>query len=453
MKIAGRPAKFYGTIRLPPSKSYLHRALFAAALCTGSSSLMNCGVELNQDIQATISCLNQLDVEIRQRPANYGTLLVTPGKNSVKEVTVNAQASGTTARFIIPFAALSKSGSQVRIIGDQSLAKRPMRSIFEALAQLGVTCRSENSGKTLPIIVEGGGIKGGECEVDGSVSSQFVSSLLLSCTRADEDTIIHIRNPEKQVSEPYIEATIKALKFFGFKIDLLTSKNQRFDSFKIKGNQIVPGKKRFAIPGDMSSAASLLCSALASNGELTLSNFGDGTFPQPDSAIVPIASRFGGKIARRSLGLGIKTDGVISKEELTFDLGDSPDLVPAIAGVSAATGSHVHLVNIGHLRFKESDRLAVLSRELGKIGVVAVEKRSSLEIKPSRRPGDFRKPILLDPEKDHRILIALTIAGLSGRFGELHIQDPDCVKKSYPDFVSDLQKACHEKSTVAIIQT
>jgi len=455
LKVAGRPEMFSGTIRLPPSKSYLHRALFVSAMTVGSSSLINCGTRLNDDIEATISCLNHLGVQIHSSQSDYGSLLVVPGVASKTNILINARGSGTTARFSIPFAALTNEGVRVRIVGDRSLTMRPMKSIFDSLNQLGVSCRSEESDGKLPIIVEGGGIRGGECDVDGSISSQFVSSLLISCTRAAKDTTIHVSNPEKLVSKPYIHATIKVLSWFGFKIDVFGSKNQEFDAFKIRGKQLVPGKKGFPVPGDMSSAASLMCAALASRGEVTLSNFGNTDFPQPDSAIISVAKKFGGKIIRKPQGLSIKAIGKISPKRLTLDLGDSPDLVPAVAGISAASGSQVTIVNVGHLRFKESDRLATLSRELRKIGVATKEKKTSLEIIGSRLPKSetFRKPILLDPEKDHRMLIALTIAGLSGRFGELNIQDPDCVKKSYPDFVNDLQRLCHENSTVALTES
>ena len=112
------------------------------------------------------------------------------------------------------------------------------------------------------------------------------------------------------------------------------------------------------------------------------------------------------------------------------------------------------IVNVGHLRFKESDRISTLSRELQKIGVPTEEKNTCLEINKGKTFSSIvgGKPILLDPENDHRMLISFTIAGLSGRFGEIRIRDPECVKKSYPDFVTDLQRACMEKSTISLIK-
>jgi len=326
-----------------------------------------------------------------------------------------------------------------------------MESIFASLKQLGVSSRSLNADGKLPIVVEGGGIRGGECEIDGSVSSQFISSLLISCTRADRETTIRIRNPKKLVSKPYIHATLKVLEWFGFEVKADRGEDAELRSFQVRSNQLVRGKKGFPVPGDMSSAASLICATLASAGEITLANLGEGEFPQPDSSIISIAEKFGGKIAREGKDLSVKAGVKAPLGGFTLDLGDSPDLVPPVAGLAAALGNKLKIVNVGHLRFKESDRLAILSRELRKIGVATTETPTSLQINNGSL-SDLRKPILLDPENDHRMLISFTIAALSGKFGEIRIADPDCVKKSYPDFVKDLQRACHEKSTVSVAE-
>ncbi|MDA4130862.1 MAG: hypothetical protein OK457_08835, partial [Thaumarchaeota archaeon] len=283
---------------------------------------------------------------------------------------------------------------------------------------------------------------------------QFISSLLIACTRARKDSTLHIKNPETLVSKPYILATLAVLSWFGFRAEALESIDHEFTAFRIAGDQKVRGKKGFPVPGDMSSGASLVCAVLAARGEISLSNAGDEHFPQSDSAVVPLARKFGGALTKKGDRLSVSANRKVSPERFDLDLGDSPDLVPPMVGVSAATGSQVKIMNIGHLRFKESDRIETLAREMRKMGASIKEDRTSIEIlssKPSEQK-EFRKPILLDPEKDHRMLIAFTIAGLSGKFGEIAIKDPDCVKKSYPDFVSDLQRLCHEKKTIRIAE-
>ena len=220
LRILGRPKTFSGKIRLPPSKSYLHRALFVSALTQGSSSIVNCGNSLNEDTLATIECLRKLGRSVKLASKNHGTMSIVSEKPRGESILLNAHASGTTARFLIPFSALTPEGVAVKIVGDKSLRKRPMEAVFGSLAQLGVNCRSVNADGKLPVVVEGGGIRGGQCDIDGSVSSQFISSLLISCVRARNDTTIRIMNPKKLVSKPYILATLKVLSWFGFEVQV-----------------------------------------------------------------------------------------------------------------------------------------------------------------------------------------------------------------------------------------
>ncbi len=445
LKVSGRPETFEGKLSLPPSKSYIHRALFIASLGRAPSKITSCGRSLSDDVLATIETLRAFGVAINQKGE---TLEVIPGETSRSSISVYAKGSGTTARFAIAFAALVKKGSSVRISGDDSLSRRPMQSIFDSLSQLGVKCSYDKESGKLPITIEGGGIKGGECMIDGSISSQFISSLLISCTHADSDCMIRIKDPSKLVSKPYIDATLATLAFFGLKIEPIFSKKREYFAFKIRANQFAK-PRTFHVPGDMSSAAALIGATLAAGGHVKLEGV-DSKFPQSDAAMISIARKFGASIRQTDRALVVK-----SKEKnarlLKFDLNDSPDIVPVVVALAAALGQRVNVSNVWHLRFKESDRISVLSRELRKLGVKTREGRSSLSVS-SGNASNLRKPIVIDPQKDHRMLMALVIAGLSGRYGEILIRDPECVRKSYPNFVADLQKLCGEKETVKIVE-
>ena len=195
LSIRGKPAEFHGSIRLPPSKSDVHRALFIASLGKDISQITECGEELADDVLATIETLRAFGVKIKHSSDAHGTLSILPGKTNHSKISVFARGSGTTARFAISFAALAKEGSSVSISGDDSLSRRPMQSIFESLSQIGVKCSYEKEEGKLPITIMGGGIEGGECWVDGSISSQFISSLLISCTRARNDCTIQNQGP------------------------------------------------------------------------------------------------------------------------------------------------------------------------------------------------------------------------------------------------------------------
>ena len=451
LKISGKPPSFYGTVRLPPSKSYLHRALFVSALANSKSVLTKCGPNTNEDIQATVRVLGALGAKIRMSRKQEGSVEIIPGSNKSSNVELDAGGSGTTARFLIPFSALSPNGTRVTIVGNESLSNRPMQTIFEPLSKLGVKVKSINENGKLPVTIEGGGIDGGSCEIDGSTSSQFVSSLLISCTKAAGDTVISIKNPEDQVSEPYIEATIQVIRGFGFRIRGEKSSSGRYTSFGIPGKQSVNGCE-FAVPGDMSSGAALIGACIAVRGRVKLTNTGAGKFHQPDSAVIPLARHFGARVLIDGDSMKVSVQDKRVRRRITLNLRDSPDLVPTIAGVAAATETRISISKIGHLRIKESDRIGVLSRELCKMGVKTEQTESSLSVLGAcakERP----ETTFLSPEGDHRMLMAFAIAGLSGKFGTIFIRDPGCVKKSYPSFITDLQKLCHEKSSLKIVNT
>lgn len=410
------PADSSGTVRLPPSKSYLHRALFVAGQVAGQSTIANCGPVTNDDIVATVGAMRLLGATIKFFKSNNGSYQIVPGSPKRNNLVLSAGGSGTTARFLIPYSSLSPAGTKVRIVGNESLSNRPMDTIFEPLSRLGVNVKSLRNDGRLPVEVEGGGIQGGECEIDGSVSSQFLSGLLISCVKADEDSVVTIKNPEDQVSTPYIDATIQVIRAFGFKIHVTQAQDGKYSSFAIPRNQLARGTK-FMVPGDMSSAAALISASIAAGGRIRLTNTGEKNFPQPDSAILQVANKFGANVENGDGTIAVSFRDQRVKRKLSLDLKNSPDLVPSVAGLAAATETPLLITNIEHLRFKESDRIEVLARELFKIGVISRETKSSLELLSFRSQKDRKDNTLICPEGDHRMLMALTIAGLSGHFG------------------------------------
>jgi 3-phosphoshikimate 1-carboxyvinyltransferase len=447
--VNGAPASFTGKVELPPSKSYLHRALFIAALCKGPSHISECSQPLSDDVSATVNALRTFGCKIEPVLGSNKSIAVYPHWKLTKKFSVFCGGSGTTARLVTAFAALAPKGSLTRITGNESLSKRPMQAVLTALNSLGVSCESEKKNGSLPVSVSGGGIPGGRCEIDGSISSQFVSALLISTTKADRTCSIKIRNPSRLVSRPYISATIKVLEHYGFHTRVLSSERFQYTGFITKGQQVANGKP-FRVPGDMSAAGALIGATISAKGEVELKGI-DLKLPQSDSVFLSFANNFGGRIrrAKGSLLVSVKSPPTGS---FKLNLQDSPDLVPAIAGSAAGAGVNANIFNVGHLKFKESDRLHTLERELGKLGIRSSSTSSTLSVFGAQvRRTSSRKPILLDSKDDHRMLMAFTIAALSGRFGPVTITNPDCVAKSYPGFVKDIQQLCGERSTVKIV--
>jgi 3-phosphoshikimate 1-carboxyvinyltransferase len=209
----------------------------------------------------------------------------------------------------------------------------------------------------------------------------------------------------------------------------------------------------FTVPGDMSSAAALISASMAARGRIRLTNTGEKNLPQPDAAILQVAKKFGANVEDGNGTISVSFGDQRVRRKLSLNLKNSPDLVPSVAGLAAATDTPVLITSIEHLRLKESDRIDVLARELFKIGVTTLATKSSLELLSFGSQNNSKDNTLICPEGDHRMLMALTIAGLSGHFGTIYIENPDCVRKSYPSFVRDLQKLCHDQSTLRIVSS
>jgi 3-phosphoshikimate 1-carboxyvinyltransferase len=441
---------------LPPSKSYLHRSLFVASLCKSKSRIENSGGGiLSDDVSATVRALRALgqDIEIVEGDMR-SCIAIHPSK--ISSGNIFAGGSGTTARFAIAFAAISTDGKRSTITGDDSLLKRPIRPLLEALSQIGVRCYSGNSDGRLPAVVESNGIEGGDCLVDGSISSQFISALLIAGTQARKDTMLKITDVRKAVSLPYIDATISVLNYFRFKIQVKKSENSC--SFLIKANQTRTSGRTFRVPGDMSSAAALIGATLSARGTIRMHGI-DAKMPQADSAFLEIAKKLGARITNKGRDGTIEVDAKYSGEIkdhrlLSFDLKDSPDLVPIVIAAAAALGNKVKAANVGHLRFKESDRLGTLAQEYKKLGLVLSEGKDSLAISSSmfHSRQSIASPLILSSENDHRILMSLVIAGISGKFGEFWITNPSCVKKSYPAFISDLKSLMKNERVISLVK-
>ena len=305
LRISGeQPSEFKGSLVLPASKSYLHRAFFASSLVTGESSIINCGQSISADVRATIRLLSALGVKIRQAQGSFRVNSKAEPHPAARQVFVGG--SGTTARLGISFACLAKGSGSTTIVGDESLSRRPMKPLLDALSQLGVVYRSRNG--YLPVSVKAGGIQGGKCKIDGSMSSQFISSLLIACTKARECTIIRIRNPSETVSEPYIDATLRVLASFGFEIRVSYAGEERYRSFKVLPNQESRALHKFSVPGDMSSAAVIIGATLCASGRVELRGV-DLSLPQPDSVMMDIAKSFGARIERKRDTIVINSRG------------------------------------------------------------------------------------------------------------------------------------------------
>ncbi len=402
------PSEIKGTIKAPASKSMTQRAIAAALLADGQSIIHN--PSYCDDSLAAMS----MAVGLGARVEPLVNELKINGSAVLKEPKLNCGESGLAIRMFSPIAALYPV--EITMVGANSLKKRPMFMIEEALNQLGVKCIS--SGGFLPLTIQGP-IVGGHCEIDGSVSSQLLTGLLMALPLAIKNSEIKVNNLK---SKPYIDMTIQILKSFG-----ITVKNKGYSIFSIPGNQkYIP--HNYTVEGDWSGGAFLLVAG-AINGKLCVTGLRRDS-KQSDMLIINALEKAGAKMT-------ISENQVeIYKSELKafeFDATESPDLFPPLVALASYCEGISAIKGVSRLIFKESDRAKTLSEEFGKMNI-KIEINNDLMFVTGGQPHGAR----VESHEDHRIAMAVTVASL-GATGRISLRDSQCVAKSYPGFFDDLR--------------
>jgi 3-phosphoshikimate 1-carboxyvinyltransferase len=417
-----------GIIRCPSSKSYSHRAIAIASLTGGKSTIKN--PLFSRDTLATISACKALGVVTRQD--NFVVHIKGRHSFTVPENVINAENSGTTIRLMTTMSALVKNGITV-LTGDESLRKRPMQPLLDSLSKLGVQSYSTKFDGTPPLIVKGGGIKGGTTDVDGSVSSQFVSSLIISCVYAESTVEIRIKG--EQVSKPYIESTLATMKAFG-----VTVHNEGFREYHLPSASYKA--TIFDVPGDLSSAALILTAGLLLGDELAITGI-NFCLPQADSDILDIIRTMDGRIKVNRQKGEVRVYGTEQLCGGEFDLSDTPDLLPVVSVLSLKARSPVKITGIGHARLKETDRVANIASQLTKLGATIKEGKNELLIIAPKN----LKNASLESFNDHRLFMAFTIAAMLTK--KSTVAGVESVDVSYPNFIQDVMElGGHIKPTV-----
>ncbi len=385
-----------GEVKAPPSKSYTHRAYFLSLLADEPSRVIN--PLSSDDTDASLDAIKKFGASVE------GELIVPP--QEIKGVEIDARESGTTARLSLGIAALSAERSVID--GRSRLRERPFGPLVNALKSLG----AEVSGERLPIRIRGG-VKGNRVTVDASLSSQFVSSLLLLGSRVGLE--IEVINP---VSRPYIEMTLRTMKAFGVDFE---REGYRFI--------IAPGVKgaSFEVPGDYSSASFFLAAGVL-YGKVRVLGL-DPEDVQADRAIISVLEEFGAEVKLGGNYVEAERDEL---KAVKIDCSDFPDLFPIIA-VLAAYSDGKSVIRARQLRLKESDRVRAMAVNLSGMGIKVRELPDGLEITGGRPRG-----ARIEGFNDHRIVMAMSIAAL-GAEGESEILDTESVSKSYPSFFNDLR--------------
>ena len=409
-----------GNVTCPPSKSYTHRAIFISSLANGNSHIIN--PLISRDTIATIDACRELGVGIKITDKR----LIVSGKDTLKvpDNVINVENSGTTMRFVTAISSLLSNGYVV-ITGDDSIRKRPMRPLLSALKQLGVNSFSTRENDKAPIIVQGGGINGDNITIDGSISSQFISGILIAGVRAKSG--ISLRVTGKQVSKSYIDSTLNVISKFGARV----KHSRDYRKYNIFNNRYVP--TTFTVPGDFSTASLLLSAGTLVGGEITVSNL-DFSLPQGDSKILEILKKIGAVISIDKRNGTVKTKGTQELDGGEFDLSDTPDLLPVVAILSLKSRNPVRIYGVSHTRYKETDRLKIIASEFRKFGVKTKILPDEITIVSPKK----LKCALINSHSDHRLFMSFAIAAMMT--AKSVVDGVESVDVSYPSFIQDMKK-------------
>ena len=405
--------RLFGEVTPPCSKSYAQRALAAALLASGRTTLR--GIELCRDTLSAIATIKALGAEVEI--ADDNTLYIDGGLKP-RCRSLNVGESGLAARLFTPVASLHNE--PITIEGEGTLLHRPMAMMVEPLQELGVKVR--DGGGRLPIEVCGP-MRGGRITVDGSMSSQFVTGLLLSLPLAERDTTIEVVGA---VSTPYIDMTLETLERFG--VEVMYNEGD-YSQFYIEGGQSYQPVE-YTIESDWSAAATIMVAA-AIAGEVTIKNISTLS-RQADTAICRALERAGASLIIEENTITVAHRKL---EAFEFDATQCPDLFPALVALAAAADGVSVISGIGRLRGKESDRGEVLSAEYSKLGI---DIELDYDADQMRVVGGPVTAAEVDSHDDHRIAMSLAITALRTD-KEITIRNRECVAKSYPSFFDDLE--------------
>ncbi len=416
--------KVNGKVLAPSSKSLTHRAIVLATLAQGESVLTN--ILYADDTQATLDACRGFGASIKQEELKL-VVQGTGGTLCIPSRPLECGLSGTTLRFALALAALAPG--KTIITGGVRLLERPLRPLYDALQTLGAEVTQEPK----RITVRGGALHSGMVRLPGNISSQFVSALFMIAPFLPQRMTVAVDEPI--YSRPYIDLTIALMKEFGVAVE------QKGNQFTVEPGQSYRAR-RYAIEGDYSSAQYWFAAAAVTRGEVRVLGLAPESV-QGDRKMLDILRSVGCEVSFERDAVVVR--GAKSVKPFSVDGRDVPDLVPTLAVLAAVSPGINLITHIGHLRGKESDRLAATAEELAKMGVSAEVNGDSLKIH-----GGKLKGAVINPHGDHRMAMAFAVAGLAA-VGETVIQDAEVVSKSYPGFWDDLEKLGVELRKEAVI--
>jgi len=414
--LVGRSPNLRGSVRIPPNKSHSFRALVMASLAEGTSRII--GPMVSNDWMLGTGALEMYGAAVEPKAGNVWEVRGTGGRLTIPEDVINCGNSGIIFRFFTAIAACCE-GYTV-LTGDKSLRTlRICQPLIDALNALGAWAVSTKGDGHAPVVVRGK-LKGGKCQIDG-MDSQPVSALLIASALAEAPTDIVVHRPGEK---PWVNLTLSWLDRVGIEYS-----NEDFTHYRIRGQTSWPGFEA-KIPLDWSAAMYPIVAALLTpDSEVHLPGM-DLDDVQGDKAVIDVLRRMGGQIE-------VDGDQIVARSsKLTgcvIDCNDFIDQFMLLAVVGACAEGQTVLTNAEICRHKECDRISAMAEALGAMGADVEQRDDGLIVRKSRLRGAH-----LDSKADHRMVMTLAVAGLVAS-GQTLISNVECVRKTFPDFVTQMQ--------------
>ncbi|QIN78899.1 3-phosphoshikimate 1-carboxyvinyltransferase [Rubrobacter marinus] len=403
------------TVRVPGSKSVTNRALVVAALADGRSRILN--PLFSDDSYWLMDALVRLGFGVRaDREGGEVEILGLGGRVPNEDVEVFVGNAGTVARFLPP--ALALGPGPYRLDGVPRMRERPVGDLVDAMRELGAAVRYADGEGRFPLVVEGGGLRGGTASVEGSKSSQFLSGLLMAAPYAREGMTLEVEG--ELVSKPYVGITTGVMRSFGVGVE------EEGGRFTVR--PAAYGARDYPVEPDASGASYFMAAAAVTGGRVEIPGLGSSS-PQGDLRFAEVLERMGCEVRIERDRVAVQ--GPRRLRGVDVDMNAFSDTMITLAAIAPFADGPTTIRDVEHTRHQETDRISAVATELARLGADVREHRNGIRIIPRET-----RPTSIRTYDDHRMAMGFAVTGLVA--AGISIQNPACVTKTFPDFFRKL---------------